>query len=74
MTLIPVMMVIRLQRSLRLNKFVRVCMHLCAISGKDLVIFGYGSRGAVTACGLRTEDPVFFLERGEEEERSGGGG
>lgn len=39
-------------------------MHLCAISGKGLVIFGHWRRGAVTACGLRTEDPVFFLERG----------
>lgn len=40
------------------------CMHLRPISGKGLVIFGHGRRAAVTACGLRTEDPVFFLERG----------
>ena len=49
-------------------------MHLCAISGKALVIFGHGRRAAVTACGLRTEDPVFFLESGGRrgEERRGG--
>lgn len=40
------------------------CTHLCAISGKELVIFGHRRRGAVTACGLRTEEPVFLLERG----------
>ena len=51
-----------------------VCMHLCAISGKGLVIFGHGRRGAVTACGLRTERPVFFLESRGEEERRGVGG
>lgn len=51
------------------------CVHLCAISGKALVIFGHGRRAAVTACGLRTEDPVFFLERGKREEwRVWGGG
>lgn len=37
---------------------------LCAISGRGLVIFGQWRRGAVTACGLRTEGAVFFLERG----------
>lgn len=41
------------------------CVHLCAKSGKGLVIFGHGRRGAMTACGLRTEDPVFLLEKGE---------
>lgn len=55
---------------------VSACVHLCAISGKGLVIFGHGRRGAVTACGLRTEDPVFFLERRESrgEERGAGSG
>lgn len=47
----------------------RVCMYLSVISGKDLVIFGHRRRGAVTACGLQTQDPVFFLERGHEEQR-----
>lgn len=59
--------------SIRLNMWVCVCMHFCEISGKALVIFGHGRRGAVTACGLRTEDLVFFLESGGRrgEERSG---
>lgn len=43
-------------------------MDWCAISGQGSVIFGHGRRGAMTACGLRTEDPVIFLERGGEEE------
>lgn len=53
-----------------------ICVHacICVQSGMDLVIFGHGRRGAMTACGLRTEDPVFFLERGEIEERRRGGG
>lgn len=34
--------------------------------GSDLVIFGHGRRGAVTACGLRTEDPVFVVDGGAE--------
>lgn len=32
--------------------------------GRDLVIFGQGRREAVTACGLRTEDPLFVLPGG----------
>lgn len=32
--------------------------------GRDFVIFGRGRREAVTACGLRTEDPLFVLDRG----------
>lgn len=32
---------------------------------KRLSYFWSWERGAVTACGLRTEDPVFFLARGE---------
>ncbi len=68
MTLIALMMVMRLHISIRLT----VCV--CAISGNGLVIFGHERRGAMTACGLRTEDPVFFLERGgiRGEEKSGG--
>lgn len=42
-----------------------VCVHLCEKPGKGLVIFGHGRRGAVTACGLRTEGPVFFTQRGQ---------
>lgn len=38
--------------------------NLCTISGKGLVIFGGWRRVAATACGLGTEDPVMFLERG----------
>lgn len=38
-------------------------MRLCALPGKGFVIFGHWRRGAVTACGLGTEDPVYFLER-----------
>lgn len=62
-TLTSAAMLKRLLRSIRLNKCC-VCMHVCAISGKGLVIFGHWRRGAVTACGPRTVDPVFFLERG----------
>lgn len=51
-------------------------MHLCAKPGKALVIFGHGRRGAVTACGPRTEGPLFFMQRGElrGEERGVGSG
>lgn len=49
------------------TKLIRVCtcVYLSAKSGEGLVIFGHGRRGAMTACGLRTEDLVFFMERGE---------
>lgn len=53
-----------------MNICVYVCMRAggcwCAVSGMGLVIFGHRRRGAVTACGLRTEGPVFFLEWGGE--------
>lgn len=51
----------------------RVCIHLRKKPEKGSDVFGHGRRGAVTACGLRTEDPVFALDRGElrRGERSG---
>lgn len=45
-----------------------MCMHSCICvekSGKGLVIFGQAKRGAVTACGLGTEGPVFWMQREE---------
>lgn len=44
-------------------------MRLCVKCGRDLVIFGQGRREAVTACGLRTEDPLFVLQGGYEARR-----
>lgn len=48
------------------TKWARVCVcrRTCAISGRGSVIFGDWRRGAVTACGLSTEGPLFFLESG----------
>lgn len=43
-------------------------MHSCICvekPGKGLVIFGQAKRGAVTACGLGTEGPVFWMQREE---------
>lgn len=48
-----------------------VCAHLCVIPGKELVIFGHRRRGAVTACGLRTEEAVFPSEGGSLVEKWG---
>lgn len=59
------------EQSVRLSECVR---HTCAVSARRSVISGDRRRGAVTACGLGTEGPVFFLESGREgEERRPGG-
>lgn len=58
------------------TKWARVCAcrRTCAISGRGSVIFGDWRRGAVTACGLGTEGPVFFLESGGGARVDGAGG
>lgn len=67
--------VISLEESVRLSVCVRACVcerRTCAVSARRSVIPGDRRRGAVTACGLGTEDPVFFLESGRG--RGGCGG
>lgn len=56
------------EQSVRLSECVR---HTCAVSARRSVISGDRRRGAVTACGLSTEGPVFFLESGREGEARG---